>query len=353
MNSTRSRTLWVGTYPASSTPGTGEGVWRIEVDPATGSLGTAELVAEAAAPSFLARHPHTAVLYAVSETAPGRLAAWRVSDDATLAPLDGLTTGGDDPCYVAATSGAVWVANYGDGIATVVGVTDDGTPVPDRRALHAGSGSGPVADRQEGPHAHQVTVLGDEVLVTDLGADLIRRYPVDAGPGRAAGDDVAARLPAGTGPRHLVVLPSGALVVVGELDAHLHVLVPSDGGWEPSGRVPLAPGAAAGEDLGGHITLSGDGTRLHVGIRGADVLAVHAVTDGASPEISYLADVALGDGGWPRHHEVVDGPGGEVVVVALQGTSELVAVRLGASGSGEIVARVPWATPPACVLVER
>ncbi|WP_402374171.1 lactonase family protein [Isoptericola rhizosphaerae] len=366
MISSSSRTLWIGTYPAGSTPGTGEGVWRVEVDPGTGAFGTPTLAAEVAAPSFLALHPHAPALYAVSETAPGRLTALHVSDDGGATPLGALASGGDDPCHVAATPRTVWVANYGDGAAAAVAVADDGTPAEDHRAVHLGEGTGPVTDRQEGPHAHQVTVVGDHVLVTDLGADLVRRYPVDAGPGDAGpsrspaaddpsvDDDVAARLPAGTGPRHLVVLPSGALVVVGELDAQLHVLVPSGAGWEHAGAVPVRPGAVAGEDFGGHVTVSGDGTRLHVGVRGPDVLAVHEVADGAAPTITHLADTSLGDGGWPRHHEVLDADGAELVVVALQGSSELAAVRLDVgSGAGEVVSRVPWATPPACVVVGR
>ncbi|GAA1994854.1 lactonase family protein [Isoptericola halotolerans] len=359
MTSTSSRTLWIGTYPPGDTPGAGEGVWRVAVDLRSGALGVPELAAEAAAPSFLALHPHVPVLYAVSETAPGRLTALHVADDGGLSTAASSLSGGDDACHVAATPRTVWVANYGDGVAAAFEVADDGVPAADRRAIRAGSGSGPVSDRQEGPHAHQVTVVGDHVLVTDLGGDLIRRYPVDPLPGETSTDDadedvVAAHLPAGAGPRHLVVLPSGALVVVGELDAHLHVLVPAGDGWEHSGSVPLAPAAVAGEDFGGHVTLSADGTRLHVGVRGSDVLAVHAVSDGAAPQITHLVDVPLGDGAWPRHHEVLATDDGELVVVALQGTGELVTVRLvPGTGAGEVVHRAGWATPPACVLVAR
>ncbi|WP_407320553.1 beta-propeller fold lactonase family protein [Isoptericola halotolerans] len=368
MIATSSRTLWIGTYPGDRAPGSGEGVWRVDVDPASGALGTPVLAAEVASPSFLALHPRAPALYAVTETPAGRVTALRVHPDGTLAPLGEAPSGGDDPCHLAATTRTVWVANYGDGTAAALGVSEgDGEPATDRRALHTGSGTGPVPDRQAGPHAHQVTAVGDQVLVTDLGADLVRRYPVDARPGTAAdpeaagaaaadgaADDqaVAARLPAGTGPRHLVVLPSGALVVVGELDARLHVLVPADGRWEHSGSVPILPGAVAGADFGGHVTLSADGTRLHVGVRGADVLAVHAVSDGAVPRVEHLADVPLGEGARPRHHEVVGDE--ELVVVALEGTAELACVRVeAATGRGEVVARASWDTPPACVLVAR
>ncbi|NOV99603.1 lactonase family protein [Isoptericola chiayiensis] len=346
--------LWIGTYPAAgSAPGTGEGVWRVTVDPVSGTFGAPALAAELTSPSFLARHPHAPVLYAVAETPGGALTALRVHDGGTIEPSSTLSSGGDDPCHVAASVRAVWVTNYGDGVASVVAVSDDGTPEAEHRALYAGGGSGPVTDRQEGPHAHQVTVVDDHVLVTDLGADVVRRYPLDPPASDAATSDgeVAARLPAGTGPRHLVVLPGGALVVAGELDARLHVLVPGGDGWEHAGSAPVSPGAAVGEAFPGHVTLSEDGRRVHVGVRGPDVLAVHEVSDDG-PHLKHVGDVPLGEGAWPRHHEVVAGsPDGELVVVALQGSAELVTVHLDDDGTGTVLDRAAWATPPACVLV--
>ncbi|MEG3614571.1 lactonase family protein [Isoptericola haloaureus] len=351
--------LWVGTYPsAGAAAGSGEGIWRVDLDRDDGSLGVPRLATELASPSFLARHPSAPVLYAVTETPHGALTTLQDAGDGALAVLSSVGSGGDDPCHVAAADRTVWVANYGDGVAAVLGLAADGTPTPAHRSLHAGSGTGPVTDRQEGPHAHQVTMTGRRVLVTDLGADVVRSYPLDPAPGDHGllpddGGSVAAWLPAGTGPRHLVVLPGGGLVVAGELDARLHLLLPAEGGaWRHVGSVPVSPQAPVGEAFPGHLTLSADGRRLHVGVRGPDLLAVHAVSDGELPQITHLADVALGEGGWPRHHEVLAGADGtELAVVALQGTSELVTVRIDTdSGAGEVVDRTAWATPPSCVL---
>jgi 6-phosphogluconolactonase len=351
MTSPSTHRLWIGTYPAAGRDaGTGEGVWRVDVDVATGRLDAAEQVAAVGSPAFLARHPSAPVLCGVTETTQGSLTAWRIAHDGGLDHLVTLDSGGVGPCHVALTDRACWVTNYGDGVAAAYGTSADGVPVAAHRSLHLGAGSGPVVDRQEGPHAHQVTVVGEHVLVTDLGADVVRRYPLDPSPDDQG--ETAARLPAGTGPRHLVVLPSGALVVAGELDNHLHVLVPAGDGWEHAGSVPVSP-SAEGEGLTGHVTLSADARRLHVGLRGPDVLAVHDVHDGAVPRLTHVADVALGDGAWPRHHEIVSDDGGtELLVVALQHSSELVSVRLDPSGAGEVVARTTWATPPSCVLVE-
>src|SRR5690606_40186779 len=92
-----------------------------------------------------------------------------------------------------------------------------------RRQRHAGTG--PVADRQEGPHAHFVAPFAHlgaaddgsgDVLVVDLGTDELRRHDPGAPDGTAP--RVVATFPPGTGPRPLAALPSGPLVVVGEPD---------------------------------------------------------------------------------------------------------------------------------------
>ncbi|MFI2365626.1 lactonase family protein [Promicromonospora sp. NPDC019610] len=350
--------LWIGTYPkAGAEPGTGEGIWRAEID-AAGRFAGAGLAAPVASPSFLALDPSGRTLLAVGETEPGALTTFHVSDDGTLALAGTAASGGASPCHVVGTGSAAWVANYGDGVAAVVPLTGSGVPGEARTFPH--EGTGPVTDRQEGSHAHFVHPWGDDrVLVADLGTDELRTYPLD-GSGPADGE-IAAVLPPGTGPRHLVELPDGTILLAGELDCRLHVLVPAGPGrLEPVGSVAITartlPDGAPGYPS--HITVAGD--LVHVGVRGPDVLAVFRVraADAAgaaqgSPAVGHLtienvADVELGAGAWPRHHAVL--ADGEVVVVAAQSTDELVAVRLDrASGQGEITDRLELPVP-ACVL---
>ena len=93
------------------------------------------------------------------------------------------------------------------------------------------------------------------------------------------------------------------------------------------------------------------GTRLHVAVRGQDVLATFTVargTDGVT--LTHLADTPCGQ--WPRHHAVL--PGGtssaDVVVVAAQGSHELVAIEIGADGSGRELSRLTLPVRPSCVV---
>ncbi|MFI6425719.1 lactonase family protein [Promicromonospora sp. NPDC050880] len=358
--------LWIGTYPTTgAAPGSGEGIWRAGLDP-SGTFTGAELVAPVAAPSFLALDPSGRTLVAVTETEPGTVTTFHVSDAGALTRAASGPSGGASPCHVVATGAAAWVANYGDGVAARLSLGPDGELGAARTHPHAGSG--PVPDRQEGAHAHFVHPWGDRVLVCDLGTDELRSYPLD-GSGPAEGT-VAAVLPPGAGPRHLVELADGTILVAGELDCRLHVLVPAGPGrLEHAGSVAITtrtlPDGAAGYPS--HITVVGD--LVHVGVRGPDVLSVLRVRAAGAAEtpsapgsgpargaqeaghltIENVADVDLGAGAWPRHHAVL--ADGEVVVVAAQNTDELIAVRLDrASGKGEITGRLELPAP-ACVLV--
>ncbi|MFC8800551.1 lactonase family protein [Promicromonospora sp. NPDC057138] len=358
--------LWIGTYPtAGEAPGTGEGIWRVGIGP-NGKFAGGELVVQAASPSFLALDPTGRTLLAVTEREPGRLTSFRVSDAGTLSPASAAASGGSGPCHVVATETVAWVANYTDGVAAVVPLADDGGLRAPRTFPHAGSG--PVEDRQEGPHAHFTHVWGDRVLVADLGTDELRTYPLDgSGPAddpESSGGRTAAVLPPGTGPRHLVELPDGTILVVGELDCRLHVLVHAGPGrLEHVGSVAITGRTMADGAAGfpSHITVAGD--LVHVGVRGPDVLSVLRVRDAAASAdgpgdgpgvvghlvIENVSDVDLGAGAWPRHHAVL--ADGGVVVVAAQNTDELISVRLDrASGKGEVTDRLELPVP-ACVLV--
>lgn len=350
-----STALWVGTYPAPGTePGSGEGVWRVEVA-TDGTFSTPRLVAATPSPSFLALHPSGRTLYAVAEEMIGSVAAFPVVDGALGAPVR-VPSGGAAPCHLLARSDDLWIANYVDGVASTVPVDPvTGELTSAVPTCFPGAGSGPRADRQEGPHAHSSVAAGDDVVVVDLGADTLRRYPASPGPSQGE-PGTAAILPPGTGPRHVAALPGGSLAVVGELDVRLHVLVPAPGGWETSSSTPASASVVDREVLPSHVTVTDD--LLLVGIRGADTLAVHrwAVGTDGIPRTTLLAEISLGAGAWPRHHEVVGEAldGRLVVVVARQGTSDLATVLVDrASGQGEIVATLSLPTPPACIVISR
>uniref|UniRef100_UPI0020289CBD lactonase family protein n=1 Tax=Actinotalea sp. C106 TaxID=2908644 RepID=UPI0020289CBD len=172
--------LWVGTYPAAgpeAPAGTGEGIWRIRLDPVAGTL-TGALAARTPAPSFLATSPDGRHLYAVGETTPGTVACFAVTPDGL--ELQGrVDAGGGSPCHVLVDPAgrALYVSLYGTGGLAVLPLAPDGGLAPE--VLAAGGptqvlehqGSGPHPERQEGAHAHSATLApgGEVLLVADLG----------------------------------------------------------------------------------------------------------------------------------------------------------------------------------------
>lgn len=344
------RDLWIGTYPSAGagTPaGTGEGIWRVGLETDSGRLGEPVLVATAPAPSFLAVDRAAGLLLAVGEDDAGTVSAFRTGTAdgrPALTPAGTATSGGAHPCHLLLDpAGRVaYVANYTSGTLAVLERGPDGLLGDEPVQLFGHAGSGPDADRQEGPHAHFVALApgGSHVLVTDLGTDEIRRYRRDPETGRLTEDGIAATLRPGAGPRHLVFSADGRVAYVAcELDVTVAVLA-----WDAAratGRVvqhvPAAEdGSRPGErPLPSHIDRLGD--RLLVATRGADVLATFApAPDGT---LAPAGQVRL-PGAWPRHFAVVEG----WTVVADQEGGSLTVVR-----DGDVVSRVALPAP-ACVV---
>ena len=339
--------LWIGTYPVAGagTPvGQGEGIWRVDLDPATGALSDARQVAVTPSPSFLALHPSGGVLYAANEQADGTVSAFEVVGDA-LVHRATVPSGGEDPCHLLldVDGRALLVANYSSGALSVLPLdADGGFAAGGPEQVHGHSGSGPDQDRQTAPHAHFVAHApgGAFVLVVDLGTDEIRRYR--RGAGGLVADGIAATLPAGTGPRHLVFGADGRFAyVVGELDVTVRVLA-WDAGSGTGSLVQTLPATtvpareAGRRPLPSHIVR--DGARVLVGTRASDVLARFAVRpDGL---LDPVADDAL-PGAWPRHLEVVGG----WTVVAEQVSGDLAVL----AADGSVVSTVALPAS-ACVL---
>ncbi|MDQ0708152.1 6-phosphogluconolactonase [Arthrobacter woluwensis] len=299
--------LYLGSYTEDGS-GRGSGVQRVTVDPVAGELTVLATSSGVRNPSFLLCGPGGR-LFAVEELDAGQVVEL---DPETLAVKARVSSGGSSPCHLGLAGGLLLVANYGSG--TVSGLPLDGPwgtePLWTVGQEGAGQdGAGPVADRQEGPHAHSTLALGeDRFLVADLGRDRVDEYLLgEDSPELVGGLD----LPPGTGPRHLLLeepaagvgegASKGAVVlwVVGELDAALHRAVRAENGsWALAGEpVALAPGheQAYPSEITGH---PGSGERaLVVGVRGSDTLAVVAREEG---EERLLRTLPCG-GAWPRH----------------------------------------------------
>ncbi|MUL42570.1 lactonase family protein [Streptomonospora sp. PA3] len=351
---TAPRLLWIGTYTPDSDPeAAGSGIHRAWLDPGTGALTGGEAAAKATSPSFLAAHPDTGVLYAVSEGEQGAVAGFAVrpSDGGgppELAGLGGAPTGGASPCHVLVHPAGrhVITANYADGRVGVHPLAESGAP-REAVAVLEHSGGGPDPARQEGPHAHSAAIApgGGHLLVADLGTDELRCHAFDAGAEEPVGPpSVAARLAPGAGPRHLAVHPGGHVYVAGELDSRVHVLA-----WDAdrARAVPVSAVDATGFEGSNHpgeIALSPDGERVYVSNRRADTIATFEIADGGAA-LHRIAETPCG-GAWPRHFALTDGH----LVVANQRSAQLSSLRLDADGIPADTGHRLAVGDPACVL---
>jgi 6-phosphogluconolactonase (cycloisomerase 2 family) len=274
-------------------------------------------------PSWLEWHPDRPILYCANELDEGSVSAVRVGRDGSMALLGTALTGGAFPCQLAVTSDGSYLlaANYGGGSTAVFALDADGgigerTDLVDHRSL--GLSPGPVADRQDGPHAHMVIVTGDLVVVVDLGLDALLSFRLDDA-GRLQFRSASPVSP-GTGPRQLVRRAgTGSGLVLGELAGSLTVVdETAPGVFSEAGSV--AASGRAGVVQSAQLSVGPDGTWALVSNRQVDTVALFDLT-GAVPQL--IDEYPVGPG-WPRHFGIV----GHHVYVGNQHAHELIVFAL-------------------------
>lgn len=284
----------IGSYTPDDRPAAigpaGLTTWWWDGDATVAAAGSADL----ASPSFVCWHPTLPVLYAVSELDEGLLTALALDDDGGLREIGRWQTGGAQPCWVTTdpVGQALLIANYGvaqdsPSSMTVMGL-DRGGLVTGEPVVIPHRGSGPVADRQQHAHVHQVVPTADgNVLASDLGADRLTEYRID--PAATGSDGVTVTevgncaMRPGTGPRHIALAADGVTgFVTGELDGTVTVIRRTP---DPAG----GPGTWAAEDqvacttrddvpaanvMPSQVMLAGADRWLVVANRGTSTLAV-------------------------------------------------------------------------------
>ncbi|UZK65355.1 lactonase family protein [Sphingomonas sp. M1-B02] len=293
--------LHVGTY----TDAGGAGLYRLPYGNGSWSLGEAYGFAPNA--SFGAYSRRYDLNYLVDERDEGVLRVLR-RVGIEWQPLARLPTQGALPCYVALSADEAWlaVANYGSGSMALFRLDSESGLPGDPVALRTNQGHGPVADRQEGPHAHCVIFSPDGrwLYQTDLGTDQVLAFAFDGAHGLADAPRVAFAAAAGSGPRHLVFHPHRPIAfLVSELASTLTMFDVGEGALSARQSVSTLPSGFGGKSLGGHIGINAAGDRIYVTNRGHDSIATfaldaagrvslleHIPSEGASPRFFLLLD---------------------------------------------------------------
>ncbi|MDQ4215796.1 lactonase family protein [Microbacterium sp. ASV81] len=367
--------FWVGGYgPDMDGQAAGIGLLAGSDGRVPTTLAYRGAVASAVSPSWLAAHPTHDVVYAALEGSGG-VAAFARSGESALTPLGAPVSAGAAVCHLAVSPDARFLVAscYGDGRVVRIGLGADGTLVPggrDRaaevRAALFGEepptqGEDPQAatdphasdphrlDPHGNPrvsHAHAAAFLPDgRIATTDLGFDLVRIWRSGV-TGLVRDHEVV--LPRGSGPRHMVVHPSGHLHVVTEYSCELFTLAADrEGRWGLVAGTVVSAIATPGHDYPAELSRSRDGATLYAGVRGSNTIAALRVR-GSGERVEPLA---LADAGvdWPRHHVVHDG----AVLVSGQRSDEISVLdiddRTGAPG--RVRHRTPAPTPTHLLLV--
>lgn len=350
--------IYVGTYTGAGS----RGIYALDLDLSSGKWVSGPVLAAASEnPSFLALHPSGRFLYAVNELqtfrggATGAVSAFSI-DAATgrLTLLNQQPSEGTDPCHLLVDAAArhVFVANYTSGTVAVLPVGADGR-LGRASAVRRVSGSGPVRDRQERPHAHHVVLdlAGRFALWADLGSDRVRIDRFDAAAGRLDPNDPdGVGIQPGSGPRHMAWHPSGqALYLLNELSSTVSALRfdAGRGALEVFQTVSARAAEASGKNVAAEIAVSPDGRFLYASNRGDDNITVFAI-GGVALGLTPVGHVPTG-GRAPRHFAI--DPSGRWLIAANQDSDSLVAFRLdSATGLPVAAGSSVSVSKPVCVL---
>lgn len=238
------------------------GACLLRFDPGDGS--TEQLAAAPTRnPSFIIPSADGRFAWSVCEFHDGTQGAYayRLSED-SLEALgfqsncpDG--TGGGDPCNILFLNGFILTSDYTGGAVSVFPVLPDGTLGALLRRFDFGEGS----------HIHccRISPDGRYVFASDLGCDVIRRFPIQPGEFPVGEPEIAWQATPGCGPRHFVFSADGRFCyMLGELGDTLTVLRYEDGTLTPVQELKAYRGRGKGS---ADIHLSPDGRFLYTSHR--------------------------------------------------------------------------------------
>jgi 6-phosphogluconolactonase len=347
--------VYVGTYTGPKS----EGIYRFELDLATGAATAPVLAGKVTNPSFLAIHPNGKFLYSVGEIGEfggkktGAVSALAIGPDGNLTPLNQQSSEGTGPCHITVDKAGknVLVANYGGGSVACLPIKSDGSLAAASSAIQH-QGSSVDKGRQSAPHAHSINLdpANRFAFAADLGLDKILIYKFDAEKGILAPNTPDAGLVApGSGPRHFAFHPSGKFAyVINEMAMTVTAFSydADKGALSEIQTVSTIPGEKQKGFSTAEIVCSPDGKFVYGSNRGHDSIAIFAV-DPATGKLT------------PQGHEPTQGktprnfaidPTGAFLLAENQGSGTIVIFRRDA-GSGKLTATgtVVQVASPVCV----
>lgn len=249
---------------------------------------------------------HNGRLYALkkqawSDCAVSGIISYKINADGSLTdPSEVLPTGGVGSCHLdISKDGEIYTANYYSGSVSRIKGSEIIT------VSHTGHSSDIF--RQTHPYAHFVRVLSDtNVVVCDLGCDEVVLYNKDL---KRLG---AAKMPSGTGPRHLVTAKNDSeLWVLSEMGSTLTKLTYDGKSLDVHETIDLYPDRMREvvQTKSAAIRISADEKTIYTSNRGFDVISIVDI----STSNARLCGEISSFGGSPRDFNI--SPDGKLLVV--------------------------------------
>lgn len=326
--------VYVGTYTEHDS----KGIYAFQFDSSSGKAGAVELVAETKNPSFLAIEPKHRYIFSANEISEyqgkksGGISAFAVEPGSgKLTFLNEVSSGGAGPCQLAVdkTGKYVVVANYDSGSIAAFPVQSDGK-LAEASSVVQHTGHGPDADRQKGPHAHNIAIAPDNrfVIANDLGLDQLLVYHFNATKGTlTANQPPFASVEPGAGPRHAAFHPNGRFVysineMAGSVSAFRYDA--KAGSMQHLQTISSLPPGYKGAIESAEITAHPSGKFLYASNRGdADTIAVFAIDNSGMLKMIESAPTI---GKTPRNFAI--DPTGQFLLVAGQNSNNVVVFRI-------------------------
>ena len=352
--------VYVGTYTETlpHVDGKAEGIYVYRLERASGELHYVSTTTDVENPSFVTVAPSGKYLYAVEEVGGtperphGVVRSFRIDPEThDLHPINGQSTGGAFPCYVAVDANERWVlvANHGGGSVAVFPIGPDGELEPASCVVQ----HEPIDGATPHPHSIIVDPANRFVLVPDAGLDRVMVYHLTEQGALEPNDPPFVALPRKTGPRHIDFGADGTYAyVIGESASTMTVLRYDGVGGvlSPVQTISTLPSSFVGRSACADVHVHPSGRFVYGSNRGDDSIVSFAV-DRATGELTLVSHVSTG-GQVPRGFAL--DASGAVLLAANQNTDTVVAFAIdtatGALHPTELVSSIP--TPVCLCIVE-
>lgn len=303
--------MFVGTYTDKGS----DGIYSFSFDQESGKA-TAQHSAKISNPTYIVIAPNDSFMYCVNENEgeDAIVSAYRIGmSSGRMALLNRVLSHGDNPCHLATYGRNLYVANYGSGSISVVGIERDATLFDNNEVIRFDSASNVVPDRQASSHIHQVQKSpdGHYLFAVDLGGDCIYKYELR--PTFKEGTPYKISLPAGSGPRHITFSPDNKyMYVITELSDEV-IVFDYDEATGNAVQKQAVKASDAGAGGGAEVEISPDGKFLYASVRlkndGVAVFSINA--DGTLKKVGYQPT-----GKHPRMFKI--SPNGKYVLVGCR-----------------------------------